>query len=244
MIAHRRGDGRRRLYAHHLHQVAHPLLGNKLGQSPTIRAISNHRKRHRETAGPAGCENHGQSQDALMPVDQSADEEQSQRQLPGTAGLPFGRRGQFDAVVDADHSLGGKAGGSAFADLGTDAHRTVPGPHVYLGQIVEIPPVAMEHIRNRDVIAQQMACTLGQSIQSAGVDKHHVETLAVPGGRHQPGPVNEAVVGIERRAVGGDAQACQLGPPFTLPFGPDGDVVPGGDQMPAEVHHELLPAAW
>ena len=110
MIPHRGGDGRRRLHAHHRHEIAHPLLGKKLRQSPPVRAISNHRKRHRQTAGPAGCEDHRQSENALVRVDQPADEEQPQRQFPGTAGLPLGRRGQFDAVVDADHGLRRKAG--------------------------------------------------------------------------------------------------------------------------------------
>ena len=89
-----------------------------------------------------------------------------------------------------------------------------------------------------------MACTLGQSIESAGVDKHHVETLAVPVGGQSSGTVSEAVVGIERQAIGGNTQTSQLRPPFPLPFGPNSDVVAGSDQMPAEVHHELRPAAW
>ena len=102
----------------------------------------------------------------------------------------------------------------------------------------------MQHIRNRDVVAQQVAGTVSQSVEATDVDEHHVETLAVPRGGHLPGPVSEAVVGIERWAVGRDAQTCQLGPPFPRPLGPDRDVMPGGNQVPAEVHHELRPAAW
>jgi hypothetical protein len=77
--------------------------------------------------------------------------------------------------------------------------------HDHGGALDERPPeapVAMQHIRNRDVIAQQVAGTVGKSIEPADIDKHHVEPLAVPRGGHLPGPVSEAVVGIERRAVG------------------------------------------
>ena len=102
----------------------------------------------------------------------------------------------------------------------------------------------MEQIHDRDVVAQQMARTVREPIEAADVDEHHIELLAVPGGGHLPGPVSEAVVGIERRAVGADAQAGQFGPPFPLPFGPDGDVMTGGNQMATEVHHELRPTAW